>query len=216
MNNKQLITFATISALLANFATAEDLVELSIEFPPPMITGTPVPAVLPHLEPPGTPAPTIMAPAGTKNLAAGKSVTSSDDFPIIGDLEYVTDGDKDAGEGYFVELFEDIQWVQIDLEKEAEIYAIAVWHFHSQKRAYKDVVVKVSNDESFEDYKIVFNSDHDNSAGFGKGDNSAYIETNEGKVIPVNKLKARYVRLYSNGNTSNEMNHYTEVEVYGI
>ena len=27
--------------------------------------------------------------------------------------------------------------------------------------------------------------------------------------------KGRYVRLYSSGNTSNDMNHYVEVEVYG-
>jgi hypothetical protein len=27
--------------------------------------------------------------------------------------------------------------------------------------------------------------------------------------------KGRYVRLYSNGSTANEMNHYIEVEVYG-
>ena len=28
-------------------------------------------------------------------------------------------------------------------------------------------------------------------------------------------VKGRYVRLYSNGNTSNDTNHYIEVEVYG-
>jgi len=28
-------------------------------------------------------------------------------------------------------------------------------------------------------------------------------------------VKARYVRLYSNGNTSNDLNHYTEVEIKG-
>jgi hypothetical protein len=28
-------------------------------------------------------------------------------------------------------------------------------------------------------------------------------------------VKGRYVRLYSNGNTSNDLNHYVEVEVYG-
>ena len=29
-------------------------------------------------------------------------------------------------------------------------------------------------------------------------------------------VKARYVRLYSKGNTSNDMNHYVEVEVLGL
>jgi len=28
-------------------------------------------------------------------------------------------------------------------------------------------------------------------------------------------VKGRYVRLYSNGNTTNKMNHYIEVEVFG-
>ena len=28
--------------------------------------------------------------------------------------------------------------------------------------------------------------------------------------------KGRYVRLYSNGNTTNDLNHYVEVEVYGL
>jgi len=28
-------------------------------------------------------------------------------------------------------------------------------------------------------------------------------------------VKGRYVRLYSQGNTSNDMNHYIEVEVFG-
>ena len=34
-------------------------------------------------------------------------------------------------------------------------------------------------------------------------------------VISGEGVKGRYVRLYSKGNTANEMNHYTEVEVFG-
>ena len=41
------------------------------------------------------------------------------------------------------------------------------------------------------------------------------IETYDGRPIAVKGVKGRYVRLYSNGNTSDELNHYTEVEVYG-
>ena len=40
--------------------------------------------------------------------------------------------------------------MQIDLEKEADIYAVMVWHFHSQARVYFDVVVQVSDDPKFE------------------------------------------------------------------
>ena len=34
-------------------------------------------------------------------------------------------------------------------------------------------------------------------------------------MVDAKGVSARYVRLYSNGNTSDELNHYTEVEVYG-
>ena len=61
----------------------------------------------------------------------------------------------------------------------------------------------------------IFNTDHDDSLGFGKGKDMAYIETNKGKLIGAKETKGRYVRLYSDGNTSNEMNHYVEVEVFG-
>jgi hypothetical protein len=42
-----------------------------------------------------------------------------------------------------------------------------------------------------------------------------YVETYEGKLIDAKGVRARYVRLYSNGNSSNELNHYIEVEVFG-
>ncbi len=75
-----------------------------------------------------------MVPEGVSNLADGKEVTSSDDFPIIGGLDYVTDGDKESEEGYFVELAPGTQWIQIDLESSSTIYGVAIWHFHTQKR----------------------------------------------------------------------------------
>ena len=34
-------------------------------------------------------------------------------------------------------------------------------------------------------------------------------------LIDPKGIKGRYVRLYSNGNTANDLNHYVEVEVYG-
>jgi hypothetical protein len=42
-----------------------------------------------------------------------------------------------------------------------------------------------------------------------------YVETAEGKLIDARGIEGRYVRLFSRGNTGNELNHYTEVEVYG-
>jgi hypothetical protein len=49
----------------------------------------------------------------------------------------------------------------------------------------------------------------------GKGTDNPYVETRFGMLADGKGSKGRYVRLYSNGNTSNEMNHYIEVEVYG-
>ncbi|GAB5561850.1 MAG: hypothetical protein SynsKO_34970 [Synoicihabitans sp.] len=213
--------FRTFFTLLGAFALlvptqAESLKPLEVEFPPPFLIGTPVPIKVPHLEAPNAEPAEVLVPAGVTNLAAGKEVTSSSEFLIIGELDFITDGDKFSEEGYFVELDTDLQWVQIDLGEAAELYATAVWHFHSQKRVYHDVIVQVSNDPDFvQGVTTVFNNDHDDSAGMGRGSDKAYIETNQGKLIPLNKIKARYIRLYSQGNTSDALNHYVEVEVFG-
>ena len=50
---------------------------------------------------------------------------------------------------------------------------------------------------------------------FGVGRDKAYVETNEGRLVKVDGLAGRYFRLYSNGNTTDAMNHYIEVEVFG-
>lgn len=198
---------------------AQDKVALKTEFPPPLMIGTPVAVKLPNLEKsePGKKQ-EFMVPAGTTNLALKKPVTASDSEPLLGSLELLTDGDKSGDEGCFTEFGPNKQWVQIDLGAKSDIYALWVWHFHSQTRAYKDVVIQVSNDPEFIDgVATVFNNDDDNSSGFGSGKDFAYIETHEGRLIPVKEggVQGRYVRLYSAGNTSNNMNHYIEVEVYG-
>ena len=51
--------------------------------------------------------------------------------------------------------------------------------------------------------------------GQGIGKDMNYVETAEGKLIDARGIQARYIRLYSNGNTNNDLNHYVEVEVYG-
>lgn len=208
----------TKAAAAAPAAPAGDLVEIALEFPKPMFIGTPVPAELPNLEKadPSKVVKTIMVPKGTTNLAKGKPVTSSDSAPIIGELSLVTDGDADGADGSFVELMPGKQWVQIDLGAESNIYKIAMWHYHKQAQAYIDVEVQVSDDPEFKaGVTTLWNSDHDDSSAMGKGSDPAYVETNHGRVIDAKGIKARYVRLWSNGNTSNDMNHYCEVQVYG-
>ncbi|CAN5207338.1 hypothetical protein BH23VER1_BH23VER1_10170 [soil metagenome] len=192
-------------------------VPLEPEFPKPMFIGTPQDADLPNLEPEGTdPKLSIMVEEGTELISAGAPVTGSDDLPTIGELDYVTDGDKDGGDGYYVELGPGLQWVQIDLGESRSIQAVAIWHFHKNARAYKDVVVQVSDDPEFADgVTTIYNNDHDNSAGQGVGEDFTYIETNHGRLISGRGAEGQYVRLYSNGNTTDDLNHYVEVEVYG-
>ena len=167
------------------------------------------------------PRPAFMAPEGLTNLAFKKKVTSSDMAPIIGELNLVTDGDKEGADGSFVELGPGKQWVQIDLEKPADIYAFVVWHFHAEGRVYHDVIIQVADDADFtQNVKTVFNNDFDNSSGLGIGKNLEYVDDYRGKLIDAKNekgepVRGRYARLYSNGNTSNDQNHYIEVEVFG-
>jgi len=204
--------FSSISIIGQN-----ELVPINLELPDAMFVGTPTNLAIPNLEKPlGKPRPAFFAPKGTKNVALGKPVSSTDEFPIIGELEMITDGEKDADEGYFVELGPFKQNVTIDLEKQFNIYAIVVWHFHKQARVYFDVVVQTADDADFtQNVKTIFNNDIDNSSGLGKGKNMHYVETAEGKLIDAKGIKARYVRLSSKGNNGNDLNHYIEVAVYG-
>lgn len=194
-----------------------DYEQVAIELPEPFFGGTPIDYWGPNLEPESfKDRDPFFAPKGVTNVALNKKVTSSFADPMVGDLEQVTDGDKNYAKGSLVELGSGAQWVQIDLEKEAEIHAVLVWHFHEGKRVYFDVVVQASNDPEFKDgVTAIYNSDHDNSAGLGAGKDKEYVESYQGRLIKAEAVKARYVRLYTNGNTANEMNHYVEVEVYG-
>ena len=51
--------------------------------------------------------------------------------------------------------------------------------------------------------------------GFGIGRAKEYIDSHEGLLVDARGVEARYVRLYGNGNTDNELNHCTEIEVFG-
>ena len=195
----------------------EGLVPIDIKLPKAMFIGTPQNIRVPNLEKPlGRPRPPFLAPVGTKNVAFGKPVASTDEEPIIGEIEMITDGDKKGADGSYVELGPFLQNVTIDLGAEYDIYAILLWHFHKQARVYLDVVVQVADDPDFiTNVRTLFNNDIDNSSGLGLGSDMHYVETAEGKLIDAKGVRARYVRLYSNGNSSNELNHYIEVEVFG-
>jgi len=198
-------------------ASGKDLAPLPLELPQPYFGGTPLDYFSPNLEEKSyKPRDPFMAPKGVTNLAKGKAVTSSDTNPRLGKLAFVTDGEKGYQNDYLLELATGVQWVQIDLGKTSDIYAILVWHFHAADRVYFDVVVQVSDDAEFtKGVTTVYNNDIDNSSGLGVGKDKEYIETYEGRLIDAKGVKGRYVRLYSKGNTTDDTNHYTEVEVYG-
>lgn len=170
-----------------------------------------------NLEPIETKQKPLLVPRGLSNLALGKPVTSSDANPLRGALSDVTDGKKEIAEKSCVTLAGGKQWVQIDLESEAEIFGIWLWHQYHGTRAYLDVVIMVSNDADFADATevTIYNNDHDGSSGFGMGKDKAYAETNRGRTIDGKGTKGRYVRFYSDGSTRNEMNDYIEVEIWG-
>ena len=211
---KSILALSVLAFAVA--ANAADTVPLKVEMPKPLFAGTPRPISLANLEPANTKRADIMVPAGTTLLSKGKTVTSSDSLPVIGELSFLTDGDKTGIDGAYVELGPGVQWVQVDLGATAKVAAVAVWHFHSQARVYHDIVIQVSNDKDFKSgVTTIFNTDDDNSAKLGKGSDKSYVETNNGRVVDAKGATGRYVRLYSNGNTSDELNHYCEVEVFG-
>lgn len=206
----------SLAALASSSAVAEEQVPLITEYPKPMFVGTPVPLDVPNLEKPSTNRPPFLVPAGTVNLAKGKTVTASDSEPLLGDLTLLTDGDKSAEEGAYTEFASGKQWVEVDLGAPCLLRAVYLWHFHLSPRVYHDVVVQVSDDPDFvSGVTTIFNNDHDNSSGFGIGGDLAYVETNHGKLIDAKGVKGRYVRCYSKGSTANGLNHYIEIEVFG-
>jgi len=211
-----LVLLATAVFLGAQAPAGEE--ELKLKLPKPMFIGTPTNLKSPNLEVvTGKSRPPFFVAKGTILLSGKKKVTSSDANPVIGDLDMITDGEKAGGDGYFVELGPGVQWVQVDLGASHPLAAILTWHYHSQARIYRDVIVQVSDDPAFKTgVTTIFNNDHDNSSKLGQGKDKEYIEVAEGKLFDAKGAKGRYVRLASNGNTTNDLNHYVEVEVYGL
>jgi hypothetical protein len=213
--NLKFVSLAALVVGLIGTAGADEMIKLKLKLPDPLFAGTPKSVKVPNLDRKPSVI-EIMVPAGTKKISEKAKVTSSDDFPVIGELEYITDGDKDGADGSYVELGPGVQTIQIDLGATKTLYAIAIWHYHAQARAYRDVIVQVADDADFtKNVRTIYNNDHDNSAGKGVGKDKAYIETNKGRLIDAKGVKGQYIRLYSAGSTGSDMNHYIEVEVFG-
>jgi hypothetical protein len=190
---------------------------IALQLPKPLFEGTPKALKGVVLAKPRGMNEQFLAPAGCWNVALNKPVTSSDPEPAVGSLKQITDGDKEAVEGSYVELGPGVQWVQIDLQGVYAIHYVLLWHFHKEARVYRDVVVQVADDADFiTNVRTVFNNDQDNSSGLGVGQDMEYLDEYLGKLIDAKGVKARFIRCYSKGNSSNDQNHYTEVEVFGV
>lgn len=205
-----------VAELICAADGVEDKVPLRTKLPPPPFMSAFMPTSLTNMEPPLKGArPDLLVPFGTTNLATGKKVTASSK-PIRGTLDLVNDGQKFCDDNDVVEFGPGKQWVQIDLEKEATIYGVFLWHYYADLRVYSGVVLQVSDDREFKaDVATIFNNDINNTLGLGAGKDYNYVESYAGKLFDTKGINGRYIRLYSNGNTSDKSNHYIEVEVFG-
>ena len=215
---KKVMIFGLV-ATCAAVLTAEK-VAIRFELPPPHSSGTPKEIKSDNLEPdrgPGKLRPPIMVEAEyAKKLTTEETPVTVSEEAVTGDNEYVVDGDKTPDATSMLQLPGGLQWVQLDLGAERVISAVCVWHDQGDERVYKDMVVQISNDATFaKDVTTIFNNDHDNSAKLGKGTDKEYRERNDGRPIDAKLTKGRYVRCYSNGSTSEPVNNYIEIEVFG-
>lgn len=171
----------------------------------------------PHLRKEGKKRPPFLVVPGLENLALYKPVTA-DEEPVTGDLDQLTDGLKKSGAFDYVE---GPAWVQIDLEQAFAIHAVVVWHFYRNPVIYNDVIVRVADDAGFtENVRTLYSNDHDNSSGFGRGRDPAYISRWWGEIADARGAghagtRARYIRVYTAAGVEGELPRYVEIAVYG-
>lgn len=207
-----------LGALAVPASGETGLEPLPLQFPEPTLRGTPedLPSG-PTIEPPPKEAPApFLAPAGVKNVALGKPVTSSV-RPFTGELSQLVDGKKEAFDSDAIEMRSRTQWVQVDLGAPHKLYAIAMWHDHRYIQITRDVILQVADDAEFTvNVRTLFNNDMDDSSGLGVGTDKEYFETQYGKVVDAKGEVARYVRGYSRGTSLTALNCWQELEVYGV
>jgi hypothetical protein len=218
MNWINSVLSAAVALGVCSSAFAADTEALALKLPAATLKGTPEDLPTgPHIEPPSDKPPVpVQVPKGVVNVAAGKTVTASVQ-PFQGELAQITDGKKEPLDDDAVEMKKGVQWIQVDLGKEHEIHAVAMWHDHRYVQAFHDVIVQVSNDPEFKkDVTTLYNNDVDNSAGFGVGTDREYFEMRWGRTVPGKGAKGRYVRAYTKGSSLAALNCWEELEVYAL
>jgi hypothetical protein len=158
-----------------------------------------------------TPTP-ILTTWASDNLATGKPATFSENLDD-GDAYTLTDGDLNA-DNYAGINKGGPQWLQIDLGVSRIINGAKLWQYYKDKRTYNDVIVQLSDTEDFSDATTVFNNDTNNTSNMEYGRDAKFTASSFGKDIVFDPVKARYIRIWSNGNTVNDATHFVEVQVY--
>jgi hypothetical protein len=196
------------------FSQEQKLVPIPLELPLPGYEGTPPNIKVANLQKYVKRGP-FLVPAGVVNISKGKKVTSSDKEAPPQDLAMITDGDKTQDADNFVELSRGVQSITIDLGAVHEIYAVVFWHFYAA-RVYFCTVAQIADDAGFtKNVQTLFSNDLEDKTKTGTGKDMNYVESYQGKLIDAKGARARYLRLFSNGNNVDVLNHYIEVEVYG-
>ncbi len=141
------------------------------------------------------------------------------DPEILGDPQWITDGVRSSEDGNFVDMAPGKQWMLIDLGASREIHCVWLWLNHKIPWvSYKDVIVQITDQPDAPGAPgtvTVLNTDTDGSSGIGKGIDSGWVEDIHGRPITFPPVKGRYVKVWTNGRTSDDVNHFTEVAVYG-
>ena len=191
---------------------------LVLDLPSATLKGTPedLPSG-PNIEAPSDKPPVpLQVPKGVKNVAAGKTVTSSV-RSFFGELNQITDGKKSAYDEDAVEFKKGVQWVQVDLGASHAIHAVVIWHDHRYIQAIRDVVLQASDDPEFKSgVTTLYNNDSDDSSGHGVGTDREYFEMKFGRAVATKGVKARYVRSYTRGSNQTALNCWQEIEVYAL
>src|SRR6185369_16321640 len=191
---KTLLIVTLAAGVGAPALRAQDATEpVPVKLPAHTLKGTP--EDLPtgaNIEPVPDKAPKLpQVPKGVKNVAAGKTVTSSV-APFLGELSQLTDRKKEALDDDAVEMKKGVQWIQVDLGQSYQIQAVAMWHDHRYVQVMHDVIVQASDDPEFtKGVTTLYNNDTDNSAGLGVGTDREYFELEFGRVVPAKGVKAR-------------------------
>ena len=110
-------------------------------------------------------------------------------------------------------------YMEIDLGGYYDVSSINALFYNDNTRRYKDVVVLVSENRKFTLEDIVYNNDLSGKHDLGPAlTDDESVDTSAGRTIKFETRRARFIRIYMAGNTSNGGggNQIVEFEVYGL